>query len=181
MTKEKTKKISKAEQKIIKLDLTNAHDNYSDALTKHAFYKTGDHELSKDLVQITFLKTLQYLQKGGKIDTMRSFLNHVLNNLVTDEYRKRKATSLDSLIERGFEPAVDDFNKVLDIFEGKQALHLIKFLPKKYQTIMRMRYVNNLSLKEMALLTDQTENTVAVQAHRGLAKLRVLYEESQTN
>jgi DNA-directed RNA polymerase specialized sigma24 family protein len=43
---------------------------------------------------------------------------------------------------------------------------------------MRMRYVQDLSLKEMSLLTGQTENTVAVQAHRGLAKLRVLYEET---
>ena len=178
MTKGTPKKFSKARQRTIRHDLTYAHDSFSDALTKHAFYKTSDHELSQDLVQVTFLKTLLYLQKGGKIDTMRSFLNHVLNNLVTDEYRKRKAVSLDSLIEKGFEPSMDDLDKVLDIFEGKQAVLMIKFLPKKYQLIMRMRYVQDLSLKEMALLTGQTENTVAVQAHRGLAKLRVLHEES---
>ena len=176
--KEKPKKVSKAGQKIIRLDLTNAHDSFASALTKHAFYKTSDAELSQDLVQVTFLKTLLYLQKGGKIDTMKSFLNHVLNNLVTDEYRKRKSISLDSLLEKGFEPSVDDLDKVLDIFEGKQAILMIKFLPKKYQLIMHMRYVQNLSLKEMSLLTGQSENTVAVQAHRGLAKLRALYEES---
>ena len=40
---------------------------------------------------------------------------------------------------------------------------------------MRMRYVQDLSLKEIALLTGQTANTIAVQLHRGLAKLKLLY------
>lgn len=178
MLAEKTKKISKKGQEIIRLDVANAHDDFADALAKNAFYKTSDVELSQDLVQVTFLKTLMYLQRGGKIDTMRSFLNRVLNDLVIDEYRKRKTTSLDRLLGKGFELSVDDSEKVMNMFDGKEAVTLLRFLPKKYQVVMRMRYIQGLSIKEMSVLTGQTENTVAVQAHRGLAKLRILYEES---
>ena len=178
MLAKKTKKISKKKQEIIKLDVANAHDNFAGALAKHALYKTSDVDLSQDLVQVTFLKTLMYLQRGGKIDTMRSFLNRVLNDLVIDEYRKRKTTSLDNLLGKGFELSVDDSEKVMNIFDGKEVVTLLRFLPKKYQVVMRMRYIQGLSIKEMSALTGQSENTVAVQAHRGLAKLRVLYEES---
>lgn len=38
-----------------------------------------------------------------------------------------------------------------------------------------MRYVQDLSLAEMALVTGKSKNTMAVQAHRGLAKLKQLY------
>lgn len=53
---------------------------------------------------------------------------------------------------------------------------LIQRLPEIYRQVMRMRYVQGLSLKEMALITGQTKNAIAVQLHRGLGKLRVIYE-----
>jgi DNA-directed RNA polymerase specialized sigma24 family protein len=40
---------------------------------------------------------------------------------------------------------------------------------------MKMRYVQNLTLREMSLLTGQSKNTIAVQLHRGLAKLKKLH------
>ncbi len=40
---------------------------------------------------------------------------------------------------------------------------------------MRMRFVKTLSLKEISLITGQTKNTIAVQIHRGLEKLKILY------
>jgi RNA polymerase sigma-70 factor (ECF subfamily) len=127
-------------------------------------------------VQNTFLKTWKYLVKGGKIDMMEAFLYHVLKALIIDEYRKRKATSLDSLIEKGLELPVDETDRLVNVLDGKQVVDLIPRLPVLYRKVMRLRYVQGLSLKEISLITGQTRNTVAVQAHRGLEKLRALYE-----
>ena len=109
---------------------------------------------------------------------MKAFLYHVLNGLIIDEYRKQKATSLDTLIEKGFEPGVDDSEKLLNIFDGKAALLLIGQLPEKYQKVIRMRYVRLLSLKEISLITGESKNTIAVQIHRGLFKLKLLYNHA---
>ncbi len=38
-----------------------------------------------------------------------------------------------------------------------------------------MRFVQDLSLKEMSLITGKTKNSIAVQVHRGLEKIKVLY------
>ncbi len=155
--------------------LTEAHRAHHKGLNAHAFYKMNDHAMSDDLVQDTFTKTWSYLARGGKIDLMKAFLYHILNNLIVDEYRKHKASSLEILIEKGLEPGSDPTEQLLDLLDGKTALLLIQRLPKTYQKVMRMRYVNDLTLDEMALATGQSKNALAVQAHRGLAKLKLLY------
>ncbi len=155
--------------------LTVAHNDYQRGLNLRAFLKTNNHALGEDLVQDTFTKTWRYLINGGKIDVMKAFLYHVLNNLIVDEYRKHKTTSLDVLLEKGYEPSINDSEHFSNTLDGKAALLLIHRLPERYRKVMRMRYVQDLSLKEISLITGQSKNTIAVQVHRGLEKLRLLY------
>jgi RNA polymerase sigma-70 factor, ECF subfamily len=155
--------------------VTAAHHDYERGLTGHAFFKVHDRAMSEDLVQDTFMKTWGYLVRGGKIDVMKAFLYHILNHLIVDEYRKHKTTSLDVLLEKGFEPGADHSGRLLNVLDGKAALLLIQRLPLAYQKVMRMRYVQDLSLTEMSLITGQSKNTIAVQVHRGLKKLKLLY------
>lgn len=157
--------------------LTLAYQEFEKGLHTHAFFKVNNRAMGQDMVQDTFMKTWTYLAKGGKVDVMKAFLYHVLNNLIVDEYRRRKTVSLDILMEKGFEPRLAGTQKnILDVLEGKAALLLIARLPVAYQKIMRMKYVQELSLKEMSLITGQSKNALAVQAHRGLEKLKVLYQ-----
>ena len=106
---------------------------------------------------------------------MKAFLYHILNGLIIDEYRKTKTTSLDSIMEKGFEPAESKTENLFNFLDGKAAMLLIAMLPAKYQKVMRMKYVQDLTLKEMSILTGQSRNTMAVQTHRGLEKLKLLY------
>ena len=155
--------------------LSLAHFDYAKRLNAHAFFKVNDHAMGEDLVQTTFMKTWKYLLKGGKVDVMKAFLYHILNNLIVDEYRKRKTTSLDVLVEKGYEPGDEGAPDMQSMLDGKAAMLLIKHLPEIYRKVIRMRYVQHLSLKEMALITGETTNTMGVRIHRGLKKLKVLY------
>src|SRR3989344_4618632 len=164
-----------AAQKVI---LTAAHSDFERGLNAYAFFKVHDHSTGEDLVQDTFLKTWKYLVKGGRIEVMKAFLYHILNHLIVDQYRKHTTTSLDVLVEKGFEPVAVDSNRFLNVLDGKAAVLLIERLPLTYQRVMRMRYVQDLSLGEMSLVTGQSRNTVAVQVHRGLAKLKLLHNHA---
>ncbi len=152
-----------------------AHQNYNKGLYARACFKVNDSLLGEDLVQNTFLKTWLYLVKGGKIETMKAFLYHILNNLIIDEYRKHKATSLDALLENGFDVSAGDTERLFNSLDGQAALRLVNRLPQKYRKIIEMRYMQVLSLKEMSTITGQTANSMAVQVHRGMEKLRLLY------
>ena len=156
--------------------LATAHHDYEKMLNVHAFYRTSSHLVGEDLVQDTFVKTWKYLLRGGKIDVMKSFLYHVLNGLIIDEYRKQKSLSLDLMMESGFEPGADSEDQLMNMLDGKQAMLLIARLPEKYRDIIDMRYVRDLSLQEISLITGKSKNSIAVQAHRGLEKLRVIYD-----
>ncbi len=156
--------------------LTEAHKDFSKGLTSHAFFKLHNHSMSDDLVQDTFMKTWKYLAKEGKINLMKSFLYRILNNLIVDEYRKRKAVSLDVLLEKGYEPGEDPRERFVNLLDGKTALLLLARLPEKYKRVMRMRYMQELTIKEISLITGLSKNTIAVQLHRGLAKLKLLYK-----
>ena len=154
---------------------TVAHADFEKGLNVHAFFKVQNHITGEGLVQDTFIKTWSYLAKGGKIEKMKSFLYHILNDLIIDEYRKRKLTSLDTLIEKGFDISTEHTDVLFNILDGKAAFLLIELLPEKYKKIIKMRYIEDLSIKEMSVATGQTKNTMTVQVHRGLEKLKLLY------
>ena len=152
-----------------------AHHDYEPGMHSYASFKVHNTTTGDDLVQDTFIKTWSYIVRGGRVDLMKPFLYHILNQLIIDEYRKRKTSSLDVLLEKGFTPSVDTSERMVNFYDGKAALLLIQHLPPKYKTVIHMRYVQDLTLKEIALITGQSRNTVGVQAFRGLAMLRKMY------
>lgn len=167
-------------QEKLKSILTEAHQNHERELKARAFFKVNDRDLSEDLVQKTFMKTWNYLMKGGQIDTMKAFLHHVLNSLIVDEYRRRKSVSLDNLLKKGFEPGVDEVSRLVNRMDGESAAELIKKLPDKYKKVIYLRYIKELGLDEVSEITGQSKNTIAVQVHRGLEMLRALYNNNNT-
>jgi RNA polymerase sigma-70 factor (ECF subfamily) len=159
--------------------LTEAHNDFSHGLSRYAHSKVHNAALSDDLVQATFMKTWLYLQKTGKIELMRAFLYHVINNLIVDEYRKKKTVSLEVLAEDGFEAkAAVNAESLFNIIDGKALFALIEKLPEKYRAVINLRYVDDLSLKEISAITRKSQNAISVQLHRGLIKLKFLYSLS---
>ena len=152
-----------------------AYGEHQKALLRRSFFKLNNKNLSEDLVQMTFLKMWEYLSKGGEIDSTKAFLFHVLNNLIVDEYRKKKEISLEVLSEKGFQIAIDDSEEILDMVDGKTAVLLLPLLEPKYRGVVEMRYIDDMPLKEIARATLQSKNTVSVQIRRGIDKLAILF------
>ncbi len=160
----------------LQLVLAHAHSDYEKMLNSHAFFKTQNHAMGQDMVQDTFVKTWKYLVRTGEISAMKAFLYHVLNNLIIDQYRKHKTVSLELLAQKGFEPGTKNFAEHLfAILDGKEAARLISLLPGAYHRVMEMKYIQELSAQEISNITGQSPASVAVQSHRGLKKLRLLY------
>lgn len=159
----------------LNITLTNAYNEYGKLLTNFALHKLNNREIGKDLVQQTFMKAWLYLTKGGEIFNMKVFLYRILNNLIIDEYRKHKTASLEVLLKKGFEPGTTDPKCNLNSLSGEDILTLIDYLPESYKEVMRMRYSQDLSIKQMAAITGKSKNSISVQIYRGLKKLKTLY------
>ena len=137
--------------------------------------------MADDLVQTTFLKTWKYLLGDKQIDSIRAFLFHVLNRLIIDEYRKKKEISLDMLQEAGLQIEVDDSENLFNQIDGKAAMLLIPLLSDKYKKVVSMRFEEDMTIKEIAEATQQSNNTVVVQIHRGIDKLAILVKVEKRN
>ena len=156
-----------------------AFDEYNDALFRHAFLRISNREKAVDLVHDTFTKVWAYLRGGYEVDNFRPFLYKVLNNLIIDEYRRRKESSLDALFEM---EGVDEgsFSELSEstveglaaTIDGKKAFELLEEMPDQYKEVIILRFVDQLGPREISELIEESENVVSVRIHRGLKMLR---------
>jgi RNA polymerase sigma-70 factor (ECF subfamily) len=163
-----------------------AFEAYSDELFRHASIRLSDRERARELTQETFMKVWVYAQKGtADIRELRPFLYRTLRNLIIDEYRKHKATSLEAMAERSQMDVEDimapDESNTLEAavgrHEGARALKALQQLDEPYREAVTLRYVDSLSPQEIASLIGESENVVSVRVHRGLKKLKAALEE----
>lgn len=156
-----------------------AYDDYADAIFRHCFFRvSSDRERAKDLVQETFTKTWEYMRVGRRVENIRAFLYRVATNLIIDAARRKKMYSLDELREDGFDPPSAD---TPDALGGRiDARRMVPFLSKLdglYREAIVMRFIDDLTPKEIATITGETENVISVRVHRGVKKLRAMMEQ----
>jgi RNA polymerase sigma-70 factor, ECF subfamily len=156
-----------------------AFEEYSDALFRHAAMRISNRERSIDVVHDTFTKVWSYIKSGHEIDSYRSFLYKVLNNLIIDEYRKQKEMSLDALLEtegvdEGSFPELSEstVEALAATIDGRKAFEMLKDLPEEYREVIIFRFVDGLGPKEIGELIEESENVVSVRIHRALKLLR---------
>ena len=157
-----------------KQKFTETYNEYSDVIFRYCLYKISDREKALDFVQETFVRTWQYIQKGNDVENMKTFLYTTAKHIIIDEYRKKKAISLDTLTENGQEPYVEMEEKLYASIDAKRVMEHVLELPKNYSSVIIMRYISDLSVQEIAKVLGESENVVSVRIHRGLSKLKLL-------
>lgn len=153
-----------------------AYTSYVKALSRRAKYKISNADRADELVQDTFLKIWVHIIGQKKIDSMKSLLFYILNHLIIDEYRKKKPVSLEKLAEKGFEVWTDDSEHLFNKIDAGFVVLLMPKMTEKYRRVVTLRYIDDQSIQEIAKLTGQSKKTVAVQIHRGLEQLAVLFK-----
>lgn len=163
-----------------------AFDEYGDALFRHACMRISDRERATDILHDTYAKVWSYVRGGHEIENFRPFLYKVLNNLIIDEYRKRRESSLDALFEKDGidEGTFDDLSEdtveqLAATLDGRKAFETLDTLPDEYKEVIILRFVDGLGPKEISILVEESENAVSVRIHRGLKLLRQHIENQE--
>lgn len=160
-----------------------AFDEYSDTLFRHACFRVSNRERAMDITQDTFIKAWEYIRKGEKVQEWKSFLYRVLNNLIIDEYRRKKEQSLDALMEENpfhanASLAVDSRVTHEEHLDEELLLEKVRtYIPQlseEHQIVLTLRYVEDLSPKEIARRIGTTENAASVRMHRAIEQLKKL-------
>ena len=159
-----------------KKQFLSLYEKHSDELFRYCFFKTASREQSLEIVQEIFLKVWVSIQNGTIMDNPKAFLYAATRNAITDWYRKKKPVSLDDLHEIGFDaPIEEEHARNYDNLEVERILEKASKLEDKYREVIVLRFVNDLSVAEIAVLLGEKENNVSVRIHRALEKLRKIY------
>lgn len=156
-----------------------AYEQLSDAIFRHCYFRVSDRDKAKELMQEVFTRTWQFISAGKDIQNMKAYLYKVANNLIIDQYRKKKEVSLDDLQEEGFDPGFDDREHLENFIAGKEAMALLTNLDDLYREVVVMKYIDNMTVSEIAQVLQISENVVSVRLHRALRKLRSLFNHDE--
>lgn len=154
------------------------YQTHLDAIFRHCYFRVDDRDQAQDLAQATFIKTWEYLKRGKRIDNMKAFLYKVANNLVVDYYRQKKAISLDTLKEKGFEPVGEQGNKIVNKIDEEILKDMLQFIKSDYREIMVMRYVDGLKPREISAITGESQNVISVRIYRAVKAFRKVVEQN---
>jgi len=163
-----------------------AFDEYVDMLFRHAVYRLSDRERAIEIVHDAYTKAWTYIRGGHEVDSFKPFLYKITNNLIIDEYRRKKESSLDTLLEK---VGVDEgsfselhggsIEEITFALDAKEASLLIGELPVVYREVLTFRYIDGLGPKEISELVEESENVVSVRIHRALKVLKEMIEERE--
>jgi RNA polymerase sigma-70 factor (ECF subfamily) len=148
-----------------------AYDAHADGIFRFALAKTSDKTLADDIVQETFLRAWDSIVRGARVRLWKPYVFQIAYRLIVDSYRKRGMESLDQLSEEGFE-AVDEHADISQSVEMSRVRRVIAELPDHYRDVILLRFVEGLSPKDIARVTDLSHNVVSVRIHRGIRELR---------
>ncbi len=152
------------------------YDTHADAIWRHFYHRLGDNERSKELMQEVFLKTWQYVMLDKTIEHEKAFLYRIAKNLFINEIRTKKSqTSLDSLEEAGFE-VTDEHDMTNTHAEHTELMERLDMIKDSYRTVLVMRYIDDLPVKEIASILDENETNISMRIKRGIEALKQTYE-----
>lgn len=153
-------------------DFLDAYGTYADAIFRYCFLRLYNRSEAKDMVQEVFLRAWKYMIEKGPVENMRAFLYKIALHLVINRNQKKTAVSLDSLMEDGFDPGFDDRERRMNFLDGLRVMENLSEIDPKYKEVVYLRYVEDLSPKEIAEILEESENAVSVRIHRGVKKLK---------
>ncbi|MFA5644600.1 MAG: RNA polymerase sigma factor [Patescibacteria group bacterium] len=159
------------------------YDQSIDDIYRFIYFKIGKKDEANDLSSSVFLKTWEHIQKNSisNKETLRALLYKIARNVIIDYYRQRRGDNL----------SLDDENNKIDVVDEEYNLEMeitvkddhdrlmlkIMELKNEYREILIMRFVNDLSLEEIADITGKKKINVRVILHRAIKALKEMVGE----
>ena len=147
-----------------------------------------DNDVADDLTQEVLIKVVKVLDEGRYTDKGR-FLPWVLriaHNRVLDYFRAQKQVKAVSESSAGFDilgskdlavPSIEE--DIIDEQRAEEVRALIEKLPEEQREVVKMRYYDGLSFKEIAEHTGVSINTALGRMRYALINLRQMIKEKK--
>ena len=163
-----------------------AYDDNVKDIHRFVYFKIGRREEADDLTSMIFLKAWNHIQNNTLEDakTLRALLYKIARNAIIDHYRdsgNKLSASLDDE-ENPIDIVSEDEDEQTKI-DRTTDLNLIKSklpqLKEEYREVIILKFINDLTLSEIADISGKSQGNIRVLIHRALNALRELVEEDE--
>jgi RNA polymerase sigma-70 factor (ECF subfamily) len=156
---------------------------YQHRLMRYLLYLTGNREMAEDLFQEVWMRVLVRGAQYNGNARFETWLFTIARNLVIDQRRKRTMSSLDELVEgaseddraMSFEIAADEptpFDHFSRMENRERIAAALLQLDTLHREVLVLRFHEELSLEEIAKVTQAHLSTVKSRLYRGLAMIK---------
>lgn len=161
-------------------------NKYKSRVYTYIFLIVRNKELTEDIFQDTFIKAITNIRQGRYVESGRflGWVNRIAHNLIIDYFRKKKNENTFSTdgLEYDYVNNSEHVEKsVEDVISNEQVLrdvvHMIDYLPEAQKKVVKMRYFEELSFKEIAERTDVSINTALGRMRYALMNMRKIAAE----
>ncbi len=152
-----------------------ALEEFQGPLIGYATSILGDADRARDVVQDTFLKL--YQQEPDKVNrSLKAWLFTVCRNRAFDILRKEKrmttveSEQLESMASESGDPAAQAARSE----QHSEVIRFLDRLPDNQREVIRLKFQNELSYKEISEVTRLSVSNVGFLIHTGIKRLRQL-------
>ena len=154
-------------------DLKEVYDQYFESLRGFLYYKTGDIDLSEDLVQEVFIKVWEK-RDGIKKETVKSLLYTIANNLMINHYKHKQVVlnhQGDVIAQNRTEQKSPQFVFEEKEFE-KKLNEVILSLPEGCREVFLMNRIDKLKYDEIAERLDLSVKAIEKRMSKAIAIIK---------
>ncbi|MCX6785468.1 MAG: RNA polymerase sigma factor [Candidatus Komeilibacteria bacterium] len=145
-------------------------DKYSKKIYRFIYFKVSSKELAEDLASQCFLKVWEQIAGGQKIKSFQAWLYRIARNLIVDYYRSREREELPLIYQ---EETEDEVKFDPDENLNREQLEKLLFILKSdVREIIVLRFIEELSIKEISKIVDKSSANIRVIIHRALKELQ---------
>ena len=155
------------------------YERYCDKVYRKCLSFTKDPLRAEDLTHDVFLKLAVKLSGFREQSKFSTWLYSITYNYCTDQIRShnmRREVYIDEGWDR-VEPEAEDGLTELAEMEAKQLEQALHQLPPDEQSLLLMKYQDDISIRDIAHLNGLTESAVKMRLKRSRDKLRKHYLE----
>lgn len=150
--------------------LKKCFEKNADAVYRLCVFRLhGDEMLATDMTQEAFYRAGMELEKWADIKNLKAFVFRIASNLIIDHSRKLQDESLDAKEETEFTTHASQVSPEWQVqaqIELERMYAILDDLPAEDKDIFLLRYVEEISPKDIAKMYDLDTNALTVRLHR---------------
>jgi RNA polymerase sigma factor (sigma-70 family) len=152
-------------------------DKYSAELNTYCHFRSSSVSDAEEIFNDTWMKFLDYINKGFTIQNIKSYLYLSARNLIIDSYRKDAALK-NVKIDYKDNDEIEKYKNEFDLekfLEKEEMLSLIKIavdmLDERYKDPFMMYWFGGLTHREIADITNDNRENIKIICYRAMKKV----------